>query len=234
MLAPGLHASGGNDPHFALKIEFSPTRAKHFARARRRQDQEFQGQRRRCFPLAQFADEFRHVIEGHGGMMAARKLLALRQELVEMPAPPGRVGLVAGNVPLGARRVQDGFDPPAKPRSGFGPCLPERLQHAQYGFRVHFIDRQSAQGPGICLKRHAPLRPMLVVAPFGSLRREQRVRALAERWLASLEPPGFAPRFDWIDASRDKLTGFGRFVPCLGRARQPRCPNPFQSPGRQT
>ena len=78
MFAPGLHASGGNRPDFRDHVHFSPSRAKYFARASRRQDQKFQGHRRYGRPLAQFADEFRHVIEGHSGMMAARELLALR------------------------------------------------------------------------------------------------------------------------------------------------------------
>ena len=46
MLAPGLHASGGNRPDLALKIEFNPSGAKHLPRARRSQNREFECQRR--------------------------------------------------------------------------------------------------------------------------------------------------------------------------------------------
>jgi hypothetical protein len=104
MFAPSLHANCGNRPDFRNHFHFSPSRAEYFARASRRQDQEFEGHRRYGRSLAQFA-----------GMMAARELLALRQELVEMPAPPGRVRLIAGYVSFGARRVQDGFYPAPKP-----------------------------------------------------------------------------------------------------------------------
>ena len=57
MSSPGFHASGRNGPNFRVEVDFIPACAKHFARARRRQDREFERQRRRCFPLAQFADE---------------------------------------------------------------------------------------------------------------------------------------------------------------------------------
>jgi hypothetical protein len=58
----------------------APTRPKYLAGAGRRQDQEFESQRRHGFALAKLADEFRHGIEGHGRMMTARELLALWQD----------------------------------------------------------------------------------------------------------------------------------------------------------
>jgi hypothetical protein len=57
---------------------------------------------------------------------------------------------------------------------------------------------------------------MLFVAPFRILGLKQSVRALAESRLACRDPFSSTPRLDWIDASRDKLAGFGRFLTGLG------------------
>jgi hypothetical protein len=44
-----------------------------------------------------------------------------------MPAPPGRIRLIARDMSLSSRRVQDSFDAPTKSRSGFRRCLPNWL-----------------------------------------------------------------------------------------------------------
>jgi len=99
------------------------------------------------------------------------------------------------------------------------------LQDAKDSFRVHFVHRQSTQGLGIFLERHAPLGPMLFVAPLARLRRKQFVRALAEGWLAGLDPPGFAPGRDRVDPGRYKLAGLVSLIPSLGEG----CPVPAYS-----
>jgi hypothetical protein len=101
-------------------------------------------------------------------MIATGELLPLGQELVQMPAPSRRVRCVAGDVAIGARRIQNGFDP-----CGFGDRLPDRLQDGQDGLCVHFVNRQASP----------PLRLVLFVAPLGSLGIKKLVRALAERWV---------------------------------------------------
>lgn len=89
--------------------------------------------------------------------MAPRELLALRQELVEMTPPPGRVRLITGDMSFGTRRVQDGFDPAAKPRGGFRRCLPYWVQHLQNGRCVHLIDGQVTQRLGIFRDASLPI-----------------------------------------------------------------------------
>ena len=135
-----------------------------------------------------------------------------------MAAPARRVRFVAGNVPHGARRVQDSFNPAAKPESGFGLCLPERLQHAQNGRPVHFVHRQGAQWLGINGKRHLPLGAVLLVAPFGRLGREQSVRALAECRLCRRCHAGFALRLDGVFPLRDDLAGFVSLLTSFGES----------------
>ena len=73
-------------------------------------------------PLAQSRDEGRNVGIGHRGMMAARELATLRQEVGEMAAPSGRV--FARSMALRLGRVQNRFDASAQTRGGFRLRLP--------------------------------------------------------------------------------------------------------------
>src|ERR1700730_16251723 len=100
MFAPGFHPRCRNRPNLGIAINLSPRRAEHLAGACRRQDQEFKSHCGHGFPFAQRGDKFRHGIEGYGGEVAARELLAFWQELVEVPPPSGRVRLIAAMCPL--------------------------------------------------------------------------------------------------------------------------------------
>lgn len=93
---------------------------------------------------AQLGHEAEHVAVGHGGMMLDQADLApRRQELLEMPAPPGRVGAcpVAGD--RGPR--QHAFDPAAKPPGSLGLHGPDRLEDPQYQRCVDRIDGRVAE-----------------------------------------------------------------------------------------
>jgi hypothetical protein len=92
------------------------------------------------------------------------KYPALGQEVREMAAPRRRV--FAGSMALRLGRVENRFNAPAQARGGFRLCLPKRLQNGENRPCVDFIDLARAQRRGIGFERHAPLRPMLGVAPF--------------------------------------------------------------------
>ncbi len=115
MLARSLCPGRGDCPDFPLKVHFIPTRRQCLTGSRRSQNAKFKGARRSGRPLAKLCDESRNVGVGHGRMMAARELGALRQQLVEMAAPAGRIGFVAANEAARLGRVQDGLDAPSKP-----------------------------------------------------------------------------------------------------------------------
>ena len=112
MFAAGLHARGRDRPNLGIEIKFIPPRAKYLAGAARRQDQEFESQRRHGFPLSKLADEFRHVIEGHGRMMTARELLALWQDEGQVAAPGRRV--LTGTPAVRFCEVKHRLDAPAQ------------------------------------------------------------------------------------------------------------------------
>ena len=73
--------------------------------------------------------------------MAPCQLGSLGEQLVEMPAPPRRVRLIPRNMTLGARGIEDDFNPTPKARSGLRLCLPYRLEDAEDGLRINLVDR---------------------------------------------------------------------------------------------
>ena len=139
MLARRLHSVSGNRPDFSGKVEFWPSRPKRLARSRRRQDRKFERHRGQGVPLAQTRDESRNVIIGHRGMMAARELAALRQQVGKMAAPCRRV--FARPMALRLGRVENRLDASAQSGCGFRFRLPQGRQDGENRPCVDFIDR---------------------------------------------------------------------------------------------
>ena len=162
-------------------------------------------------------------------MMAAREPLTLRQELVEMAAPTGRV--LAGTVALGLGRVEHLFDPAAEPRRCLRLGLPNRFQDRENRRRVDNVDRQFSERRSVFFQRHRPLRAMFLVTPFGLLRRDEFVRALAERRNDALGSFRRSARLQRVAAGRNDRPTFRRHFARAGerhvaRRAEPHFPAP--------
>ena len=152
-----------------------------FARSRRRQDREFQRPRHRRWTLPNARDKGGNIGIGHGRMVATCELAGLRQQLVEMAAPAGGIGL-----PF----VDDARAPsqhPALPQCAredarrFRSPRPPGLKNRKHGFRVDLVNRRLADRFAIGRERHRPLRLVLLVPPAPLVRRKEFVSRLPER-----------------------------------------------------
>jgi hypothetical protein len=112
MLAGRLRPRGRKSPNLRVEVDLVPARGQSFARPRRRQDAVLERPRRDRLPFPKLGDEGGYLEVGHRRMMAATELRALRQELVEMAAPTGRVGLVLSNEAARPGSVQNRLDAP--------------------------------------------------------------------------------------------------------------------------
>ena len=112
---------------------------------------------------------------------AIGRLRPLGEQHRKVSFPPCRVSLVWRDVSLGARRVQNGFDPAAKPRRGFRDALPDRLQNGKHKRGIDGVDRQVPNRLAIVRQRPKPLASMLAASPAGLLRLEKQKRAFAKR-----------------------------------------------------
>src|SRR4051794_23087158 len=91
MVAACLHARAGNGPHLCGAVDFIPTRAEDFPCAASAQDAELKRQRRDRLTLTQSCHERRHLTEGHRRMMPARERAGLREKVIQMATPAGRI-----------------------------------------------------------------------------------------------------------------------------------------------
>ena len=91
----------------------------------------------------------------HGRMMAAREPLALRQELIQVAAPPRRV--LAAAQPLRLGGVKHALDPTAKAGGGFGLVVPKRLQDRKHVIGGDLVHRQAPERSGIVAQASFPI-----------------------------------------------------------------------------
>src|ERR1700722_3775865 len=129
MLTASLHSLGRNGPDPRVKVDLWPAGAKNFARSRRCEDGELQGQGGNSFARPKLGDKGRNVRVRHGGVVAARELLPLGEKVLEMAAPCGRI--LARPAPLGFGGVQNALDTTAKARSRLGFRRPNGLEHGE-------------------------------------------------------------------------------------------------------
>ena len=129
VLARSFHPRWPAPSRLGVEVEFVPPRAQHFAGSRCSQDRELKSHGRDTIHLPQPANEFRYVIEWHSLVMPARELLALRQQGVEVSAPPRRI--LAGTHPTRLGEVEDALNAAAQPRGRFRLGEPQGFQDAQ-------------------------------------------------------------------------------------------------------
>ncbi|HSC19766.1 MAG TPA: hypothetical protein VLC74_12725, partial [Rhizomicrobium sp.] len=97
VFATTLHSLRGHSPNAFGQVNFVPSAAQDFTGPRRCENCELQGGRRNAGHFPQLLGKCGHVIERHSPMMPAREFLALGQQGVEVPAPPG--GVLTGTHP---------------------------------------------------------------------------------------------------------------------------------------
>ena len=114
-------------------------------------------------------------------MVATCELAGLRQQLVEMAAPAGGIGLPFVDMPERPRSIQHCLNAPAKTRGGFRRPRPQGLKNRKHGFRVDLVNRRLADRFAIGRERHRPLRLVLLVPPAPLVRRKEFVSRLPER-----------------------------------------------------
>jgi hypothetical protein len=91
MLFARLHSLLGNRPNLFFKVDFGPFRAERLACSGRREDGEFKRQRPYALLQAQTSDKSRNLFVEPHGVMAARILVALGQQVFQVSLPFGRV-----------------------------------------------------------------------------------------------------------------------------------------------
>ncbi len=123
-------------------------------------------------------------------MMAARKLLPLRQQMRKVSTP--RRGIFAGPKVFGFRGIQNGFDPRSQSLRSLRRGSPNGAQNGQDGFGIDFIHGPRTKLGSSSRKARAPLLLVLLVTPLTRLCLEKVVGDLAESRLdgkASLLSP---------------------------------------------
>src|SRR5947209_6848478 len=121
MFAAGLHAFSRDDPNSLRQIELAPPGADDLDGASDGQDCEFQSSGTDTFVLSQLCDEGTDLGVGQRCTMSdAVNLPFIREQMIQMPAPSGRV--FAGSVAPRSGPIEDGLDTPtdAGSRLGFG------------------------------------------------------------------------------------------------------------------
>ena len=113
-------------------------------------------------------------------------------------------------------KIEHGLDPAAQPTRRFWHPRPQRIQHLQHGVRVDLINRHVQDWRAIFGDRFPPLASMLLAPPFGALRFDQLIGALAEGPARRLGFPGGLLRVKWVNALRDKGTVLGGLLSRLG------------------
>ena len=141
MSSAGLHPAAGHGPDLRRHVDFRPAGVPSVSpdRAAVRID-EFESERGYGLAGAKAIEEGRDLGERHRGEMAAGQLLRLCEQLIEMTPPTGGVRRALGDMPFGARRIQDGLDSAANPRCGCGLGVPDRLQHREHVLGSDLVD----------------------------------------------------------------------------------------------
>jgi hypothetical protein len=112
MLPACFHAAAGDRPETGVQVDFSPPRTDHLARPGCGQDCKLESTGCDPVPLAQLRQERGQVAIWQRRMMhRLRDRLPGRQEVVQMPAPSGRVL----TLPLADHPsvIEDAFEPTA-------------------------------------------------------------------------------------------------------------------------
>jgi hypothetical protein len=156
MLLLGLHAFRRNAPQLGVEIEFIERGPDGLARARRRQDREFEGTRRNAVFISQPSHEGREDFVGQGGMILdLAQLRSLREDFAEVAAPECRV--FAGSPPPNLGESEHALDAPAHPACRLRLRLPDRLNHLENKSCINVGDGHVADdGIGIGGQRVAP------------------------------------------------------------------------------
>ena len=113
-------------------------------------------------------------------MVASGQLLALRQELVEMSPPAGRV--LAAALALGLRSIQHILNASPKPLGSLRDAFPQGLEDIENILGRDLIYRMIADRFGVGLEGHGPLGRVLGVTPRGLHGLDISIGALAKSW----------------------------------------------------
>ena len=76
VLPTSLHTPGRNDPHPGRGVDFRPAGTPYLTGSGSGQNGEFEGASRNPVQLPQLADKGRHLVPGHGNMVAPLKFWA--------------------------------------------------------------------------------------------------------------------------------------------------------------
>src|ERR1039457_6163371 len=107
-----FHSFRRNRPHCPVKIDLTNFSAENLAGSRGSQDQEFKRRRAAFWLLAQLGHEGDDLIERQRRMMPdSPHLLRLRQQMLEVRAPPCWIGALA--ISPSSRISQHGLNPTA-------------------------------------------------------------------------------------------------------------------------
>src|SRR5215472_2587391 len=113
-------------------------------------------------------------------MIDQRHLALVRQQLIEMPTPPGRV-LALAICPRGCP-IQDAFDPTAYPACRLCLARPNWLDSAHDQPHVNRLNGQRTEDRiDILAEGRRPLRGVLRIAPACPMARDVLLGALLER-----------------------------------------------------
>ena len=183
VFAGGLHPGGGHRPDFGRNVDFRPQCAENFAGSRRRKNAKRKCLRGNRVVGSQPGHQHRDIGVGHRGMMATRKLLALKEQVREVAAPPR--GVLSRTIALRLGCVEHGLNSSTQPRGSLRLRGPQRLQDCEHSFRPDLVDWTRPKFDRSLCEAPAPLLAVFLVAPLMRLRLKQCVRNLAERSLVS-------------------------------------------------
>lgn len=178
MLPPGLRPGRRQRPDLRRQIDFIPTGREHLASARSCKDAKFRRFCRYGRFLSKLGHEAAHLNIGKSCVMAARKLLSLRQQMRKMSAPSR--GIFACSKVLSFRGVQNGFDPCTQSLRSFRRGRPYGAQDGQDGFGVDFIHGSRTKLRSSGRQTPTPLLLVFLVAPLARLCLEKVVSDLAK------------------------------------------------------
>lgn len=122
-----------------------------------------------------------HACSWNRPQLRRRYLARLREQMIKVPSPPGRVFALVAFANGGP--IQNAVDPSTQPRRGFRLGAPKRLQHLRHQLGVDITDwGRDKNWRCVGCDCGLPLRSMLLAFPGAASRLDVCRGALVERF----------------------------------------------------